>query len=96
MNAFRRNTGLPSAFRFRLRKQIARADLPDDQRRELLDAIYDDAFIDELGNHAIELYGDPKGGFLEWLKGINWLQVISIALSLLMLFLDSGASDANT
>lgn len=87
MNLFRRNTGLPSAFRFRLRKQIARADLQEDQRRELLDAIYDDAFIDELGNQAISLYGEPKGGFLDWLKGLNWVAIIQIALSLLFLVL---------
>lgn len=90
MNTFRRNTGLPSAFRFRLRRKIERADLTDDQRAELLDAIYDDAFIDELGNQSIAIYGEPKGSFIDWLKNIDWATVIKIALTLLMLFLDTG------
>lgn len=94
MNKFRRNTGLPSAFRMRLRRQIARADnLTDQQRIDLQNAIYDDGFIDELGNQTVALYGEPSGslavvgGFREWLAKVDWLKVIQIALTLLMLFL---------
>ncbi len=98
MNRFRRNTGLPSAFRMRLRRQIARADnLTDQQRIDLQNAIYDDGFIDELGNQTVELYGEPTGklldgGFMDWLKKVDWLKVIQIALTLLMLFLQEEQS----
>lgn len=81
----------------RLRRQIAAApSVPNGKRADLLDAIYDDAFLDELGAQAVELYGEPRDlarGLRDWLAKIDWLRVIQIALTLLLLFLGSDDSD---
>jgi hypothetical protein len=92
VNRFRRNTGLTSAFRFRLLRHIERAEMTDQQRIDLRNAVYDEAFIDELGNETIRLYGEPRGGVFdglrEWLAKVDWLKIIQIALTLLLIFLD--------
>ena len=77
--------------------------MTDQQRIDLRNAVYDEAFIDELGNETIRLYGEPRGGVIrlygeprggvfdglrEWLAKVDWLKIIQIALTLLMIFLD--------
>lgn len=77
----------------RLYRCISRApstELTDAQREQLLDAIFEDAFIDLVGNEAVAKYGsaDLVGGpLLDFLKGLSWSDWLRILLAILPLFL---------
>lgn len=89
MNPFLRNKDLPWAFRMRLERQVRRSDkLTDAQRERAIRALDDDAFVAEVGRRTVAKYGAPKGGVLDWLKSLDWMQIIMILLAVLPLFLE--------
>lgn len=79
---------LPILFRRRFIWKVRRAtNLTAEQRSGLIEAADDDEFLGKLLADTKAKYGDPGAGWLDWLKSLPWLQIISIALSLFMLFL---------
>lgn len=82
------NETLPFLFKRRLIWQIRRyGDFEPGQKEELLKAVEDRKWLTRLIKRTKQECGGPFGGnWLEWLKGLPWLQIIQIAISLLMFF----------
>lgn len=96
---FRKDQDTPIFFKARLRRAIRRStDLTIQQKSDLLKEMDDEDFVTAVLDKTcqesmfIPLY---EGGLIDWLKSLDWLRIIQIALMIFMLFLDVPGSQSN-